>query len=190
MKESGMAGKFVLEAVTARWVRCRETSAHDPGPKRWKGVLAEIDQISGDYAKRIYYENLIKQANLDATAYGYVASVARDLESDLRQAQLLLGVAPLLTGKDAAVQTFFDAVATIESDYERGRVLKTVLKQGTPSRAVLVLVAGSTKAISSDYEKAGVLKGVAASYLDDPTLREVFFQTIGSIESDYERRGV
>ena len=99
-------------------------------------------------------------------------------------------MAPLLTGKEAAIQPFFDAVATIKSDYEHSRVLKTLLKDATPSRAVLVLVASSTKNISSDYEKAGVLKRVAAVYLDDPTLRDIFFQTIATIASDYERRGV
>jgi hypothetical protein len=155
------------------------------------GVLAEIDQISGDYAKRRYYEALIKQANLDATALRDVLrQVARDISSDYEQAQLLMGVAPMLTGKEAAIQPFFDAVATIKSDYEHSRVLQAVLKQGSPSRALLVLVASSTKAISSDYEKAGVLKGVAAAYLDDPTLRDLFFQTVSSIDSDYERRGV
>ena len=155
------------------------------------GVLAEIDQIPGDYAQRRYYQELIKQANLDAAALRDVLKqVAVNISSDYEQAQLLIAVAPMLTGKDAAIQPFFDAVATIRSDYEHSRVLKTLLKESTPSRAVLVLVASSTKDISSDYEKAGVLKRVADVYLDDPTLREIFFQTVTSIRSDYERRGV
>ena len=120
-------------------------------------MLAEIDQIPGDYAKRRYYEALIKQANLDANALRDVLrQVARNISSDYEQTQLLIGVAPMLTGKEQAIQPFFDAVATIKSDYEHSRVLKTLLKQGTPSRAVLVLVAASTKNITSDYE-AGVL---------------------------------
>src|SRR5215203_1291288 len=155
------------------------------------GVLAEIEQINSDYAKRRYYEWLIKQAHLDATALrDMLRQVARDISSDYEQAQLLIGVAPMLTGKEQAIQPFFDAVATIKSDYEHSNVLKTLLKQGAPNRAVLILVASSTKSIASDYEKAGVLKRVAAVYLDDPTLRETFFQTIASISSDYERRGV
>ena len=155
------------------------------------GVLAEIRQINGSYGKRRYYQELLKQANLDATGLRDVLKQAGgDINSDYEQAQLLIAVAPMLTGKDAAIQPFFDAVATIKSDYEHSRVLKTLLNAGTPSRPVLVLVASSTKAISSDYEKANVLKRVAAVYLDDPTLREVFFQTVASIGSDYERRGV
>jgi methylphosphotriester-DNA--protein-cysteine methyltransferase len=193
LDERGKAwlAKFVLDAVRQGGFDADKRVRKILAQKGVAGVLAEIDQISGDYAKRVYYEQLIKQANLEATALRDVLrQTARDISSDYEQAQVLLAVAPLLTGKDAAIQTFFDAVATIESDYERSRVLQTVLKQSAPSRAVLVLVAGSTKSISSDYEKAGVLKGVAAVYLDDPTLRELFFQTVGSIESDYERRGV
>ena len=183
--------KFVLDAVRQGGFDAERRVKKILSQRGVAGVLAEIDQITGDYAKRIYFEQLIKQGNLDATALRDVLrQMARDISSDYEQAQLLTAVAPMLTGKEAAVQPFFDAVATIKSDYERSQVLKKILKQGTPSRALLVLVASSTKDISSDYEKAGVLKGVAAVYLDDPTLRELFFQTIASIGSDYERRGV
>ena len=182
--------KFVLDAVRQGGIDADKRVQKILSQRGVSGVLAEIEQISGDYAKRRYYEELIKQANLNATQLRDVLRQIRNIASDYEVAQLLIGVAPMLTGKEAAIQPFFDAVATINSDYERSRVLQTVLKQGTPSRALLVLIATSTKNISSDYEKAGVLKKVAASYLDDPTLRDVFFQTVASIESDYERRGV
>jgi hypothetical protein len=191
--ESGKAwlAKFVLDAVRQGGFDAEKRVRTLLAQRGVSGVLAEIGQISGDYAKRVYYEQLIKQSNLDATALrDILRQMAREISSDYEQAQLLIGVAPMLTGKEAAIQPFFDAVSTIKSDYEHSRVLKAVLKQGTPSRALLVLIASSTKSISSDYEKAGVLKGVATVYLDDPTLRELFFQTVTSIESDYERRGV
>ena len=124
-------------------------------------MLAEIDQISGDWAKRIYYEHLLKQANLDGNGLRDVLrQMARNISSDYEQAQLLTAVAPMLTGKEAALQPFFDAVATIKSDYERGRVLKTIMKQDTPSSALLVLVASATQTISSDYERRGVLSAL------------------------------
>ena len=183
--------KFVLDAVRQGGFDAEKRVRTILAQRGVPGVLAEIEQISSDYARRVYYEHLFKQANLDANALrDALRQMARDISSDYEQAQLLTAVAPMLTGKEAAIQPYFDAVATIKSDYERSRVLKTILKQGTPSRALLVLVASSTRSISSDYEKAGVLKGVAGVYLDDPTLRETFFQTIASIDSDYERRGV
>ena len=189
-KARSWLAKFVLDAVRQGGIDAEKRVQRILAQRGVSGVLAEIEQISGDYAKRRYYQELIKQANLDATQLRDVLRQMRTISSDYEVAQLLIGVAPMLTGKEAAIQPFFDAVATIKSDYEHSRVLQTLLKQGTPSRALLVLIASSTKSISSDYEKAGVLKKVAASYLDDPTLRDTFFQTVASIESDYERRGV
>ena len=154
------------------------------------GVLAEIDQIQGDYAKRLYFEALVKFGNLNtATLQDVLHKMAAQISSDYEQAQLLIGVAPTLVGKEPAVPAFFEAVATIKSDYERGRVLKTVLQKNPASHTLLLHVANSTTSIKSDYEKSGVLKEVAAMYLDDASLRGVFFQSIDSIHSDYERRG-
>jgi uncharacterized protein YeeX (DUF496 family) len=156
-----------------------------------QGVLQEIDQIKSDYAKRHYFEALLRHGKLDEkTLQSTLAQAARQISSDYEQAQLLLGVAPVLTGKDAATPAFFQAVASIDSDYERSRVLKTLLKRVEPSKELLTQIATATKEIDSDYEKAGVLKAVAAVYLDDAALRGVFFQTVNTISSDYEHRRV
>ena len=152
------------------------------------GVLAEIDQIQGDWAKRIYYEQLLKQANLDATALRDVLrQMARNISSDYEQAQLLTAVAPMLTGKEAALQPFFDAVATIKSDYERGRVLKTIMKQDTPSSALLVLVASSTKTISSDYERRGVLSALVKTKNHSEEVLRILLDSAAAMSSDYEK---
>ena len=152
------------------------------------GVLAEIEQISGDYAKRRYYQELIKQANLNAAGLRDVLrQVARDISSDYEQAQLLIAVAPMLTGKDAAIQPFFDAVATIKSDYEHSRVLKTLVKDGTPNSAVLVLVASSTKSISSNYERRGVLTAVARTKNQSEEVLRLLLDSAAEFSSDYEK---
>ncbi len=156
-----------------------------------QGVLQEIDQIKSDYAKRHYFEALLKHGKLDEKALqSTLAQAARQINSDYEQAQLLIGVAPVLAGRNSATPAFFQGVNTIASDYERARVLKTLLKRVEPNKELLTQVATSTKSITSDYEKAGVLKAVAAVYLDDATLRGIFFQTVNSIDSDYEHRRV
>ncbi|HKY45885.1 MAG TPA: hypothetical protein VJM50_22535 [Pyrinomonadaceae bacterium] len=152
------------------------------------GVLAEIRQINGSYGKRRYYQELIKQANLDATALRDVLrQVAVDISSDYEQAQLLIAVAPMLTGKEAAIQPFFDAVATIKSDYEHSRVLKTLVKEGTPSSAVLVLATSSTKNISSDYERRGVLTAVARTKNQSEEVLRLLLDSAAELSSDYEK---
>jgi hypothetical protein len=155
------------------------------------GVLEEIALISGDYAKGLYFRALIRNGDLNTAALENVLrAAARQISSDYEQAQLLIGVAAVVMGKQGALPAFFEATATIKSDYEHKRVLTALLKNETPSRDVLVRIAKSAARMSSDYEKANVLKSVASVYLDDRELRNVFFQTLETIESDYEHRGV
>ncbi|HSE25101.1 MAG TPA: hypothetical protein VLB68_25800 [Pyrinomonadaceae bacterium] len=156
-----------------------------------KAVLAEIDLIHSDYAKRLYFQSLIKHGVLDvAGVQDLLRQAARQISSDYEQAELLVAIAPIMVGKEGATTAYFSAVNTINSDYEHGRVLTAVLKTLPANRELLIQVAESTKTIHSDYEKAGVLKRAAGAYVDDPALRKVFFQTISSIESDYEHRSV
>ena len=151
-------------------------------------VLAEINQISGDWAKRIYYEHLLKQANLDGNGLRDVLrQMARNISSDYEQAQLLTAVAPMLTGKESALQPYFDAVATIKSDYERGRVLKTTMKQDTPSSALLVLVASATQTISSDYERRGVLTALVRTKNQSEEVLRLLLDSASAMSSDYEK---
>jgi hypothetical protein len=155
------------------------------------GVLEEIALISGEYAKRIYFQALIKNGNLNtADLQNVLRQAARQISSDYEQAQLLIGVAEVLTGKEVAIPAFFEATATIKSDYEHKRVLIALLKNNSPSHEVLVQIARSATGMSSDYEKANVLKTFAAVHLDDKELRELFFQAVDTIKSDYEHRGV
>ena len=183
--------KIVLNAVRQSGIDADkrvQTIMHQRG---LTGVLDEIALISSDYAKGIYFKALIKNGNLNAAALQKVLrEAARQISSDYEQAQLLIGIAPILTGKEAALPAFFEAVATIKSDYEHKRVLTALLKDGTPSHEVLIQIAKSAVRMSSDYEKANVLKSVATVYLEDSELRTAFFQTVATIESDYEHRGV
>jgi hypothetical protein len=180
--------KFVLDAVRQGGLDAEKRVKTILGQRGVSGVLAEIDQISGDWAKRIYYQHLLKQANLDATALRDVLrQMARNISSDYEQAQLLTTVAPLLTGKEGAIQPFFDAIATIKSDYERSRVLKMLLKQESPSSALLVLVASATKSISSDYERRGVLTALVKTKNQSEEVLRLLLDSAAAMSSDYEK---
>ena len=180
--------KFVLEAVRQGGFDAEKRVKTILAQRGVSGVLAEIDLIHGDYAKRHYFEQLFKQTNLDATAIRDVLHrMARDISSDYEQAQLLTAIAPRLTGKEIAIQPFFDAVATIKSDYEHSRVLKTILKQEAPSSALLVLVASSTKAISSDYERRGVLTALVKTRNQSEEVLRLLLDSATEMSSDYEK---
>ena len=184
-------GKIVLQAVRQGAIDADKRVQTLLRQRGVSGVLDEIKLISGDYAKRRYFDALIKNGHLDASQLQNVLQEAtRQISSDYEQAQLLIAAAGVLTGKETAAPAFFEATGTIKSDYERKRVLTALLKQGNPSSDLLVQIATSAASMSSDYEKANVLKEVAAAYLDDSTLTKVFFQTVKTIESDYEHHGV
>ena len=181
--------KFVLEAVRQGGFDAEKRVQRILAQRGVAGMLAEINLVGSDYAQRRYYETLIKQATLDGGALRDVLrQVARDISSDYEQAQLLIGVAPMVTGKDAAIQPFFDAVATINSDYERSRVLKTIMTQNaSPSSAVLVLVASSTKTISSDYERRGVLSALVKTKNQSEEVLRLLLDSAAAMSSDYEK---
>jgi hypothetical protein len=155
------------------------------------GVLEEISLVRGDYAKRMYFESLIKNNQLNTSAMQSVfAQAARQISSDYEQAELLIHAVALITDKSEALPSYFEAVATIKSDYEHRRVLSTLLKKGATRNDLLLSVVRSAASISSDYEKATLLKEAAAFGLQDSALVSAFFQATNAIRSDYEHRGV
>jgi hypothetical protein len=155
------------------------------------GVLEEISLSKGDYAKRLYFEALLKNRNLNASSLQSVlGEAARQIASDYDQAKVLMAALEVIADKDEALPAFFEAVATIKSDYERRGVLSAMLKKSAGNREVLLRVVKSAAALSSDYEKAIVLKEAATFALEDGALAAAFFQTVGTIRSDYEHRGV
>ena len=155
------------------------------------GVLEEISLVRGDYAKRRYFEALIKTGQLNAAALQSVfGQAARQISSDYEQAELLIGAAPLVSDKSEALPAYFEAIATIKSDYEHRRVLSTLLKKGGTGGGLLLSVVRSAARISSDYEKATLLKEAAAFNLQDAALVTALFQATDTINSDYEHRRV
>ncbi len=180
--------KFVLDAVRQGGIDAEKRVSTILAQRGVAGVLAEIQQINGDYAQRIYYQHLLKQANLNAAALrDILRQMATDISSDYEQAQLLITVAPMLTGKDTAIQPFFDAVATIKSDYERSQVIKKIVDQGTPSSALLVLAASATKSISSDYERRGVLTALVRTKNQSEEVLRLLLESATEMSSDYEK---
>ena len=152
------------------------------------GVLAEVAEIEGDYAKRIYYDELLKETSLSAgVRQKALRAAARDMRSDYERAQLLLHAADNFLRTDALVPTYFEAVDQIGSDYERRRVLTAVLHNATLSQTARRRLLQSAAAISSDYEKATLLITAAPAYTNDISLRAAFDVTVNTINSDHER---
>ncbi|MDT7603523.1 MAG: hypothetical protein QOF61_1520 [Acidobacteriota bacterium] len=153
-----------------------------------RAVVEEIAHIEGDYARRIYFDELLKIGNMrDEELRDAIGNASRSIRSDYERAQLLLHVSDVFLAKDTLVPPFFEALSRIGSDYEHHRVLSGALKRTDLSREALVSLARSTAAIGSDYEKASFLIEAASRYQVDERLREAFRQAMQTIGSDYER---
>jgi hypothetical protein len=152
------------------------------------GVLAEISEIEGSWAKRIYFAELLKSAKLDAaTVRQILAQAGKEIDSDFELASLLTGASDRLLLDDSTRQAYYDAAKSIGSDFEMGRVYAAALKQGAVSPQLMASLLEASTAIGSDFEHARLLlQAVQLQSIEGP-VRAPFFKAVGAIESSFER---
>ena len=150
------------------------------------GVLTEIGLISGSWAEKVYYTELLN-LNLSADARRQALEQAsRDLTSDYEMATLLISQSDTLLADAVTRKAFFDAARSIESDYEMRRVFSTGLKNAPVEPALLSPLLEAARGIDSDYELASLLVQLVKQQSIDPA-RASFFATLETVGSDYER---
>ena len=151
-------------------------------------VLEEIAVINGDYAKRIYFQALLKNESLSRNDLQKVlASLKTQIISDHEKANLLKQTAELFLNESTVSAGFFQAVSSITSDYERRLTLSDVVKRRSLSTQVLEQVLETAITISSDYEKATFFLEASNLYTGETRLRTAFLRAVETIKSDHER---
>ena len=153
-------------------------------------VFRELALLSGDYARRRYFEVLFKTApSLSESDTRRALEVAGTMESDYELAETLIAIGKVgrMGGSSAA---YLRAVKNIESDYEARRVINALLKTTTPDTEAMELLLEVAGKIESDYELAELLLAVSGRGLSSSEARDSFFKAVSTIESDYERRRV
>jgi hypothetical protein len=152
------------------------------------GVLEEISQIKSDYAKRIYFEELMTQATLDAgTGQRLIQQATREVSSDYEKARILTKAGELFLDNEAVRATYLQGVNSISSDYEKSRVLQGLLKRSDLSRETIGQIIQATSLISSDYEKTRTLMAVVALGAKDEATYKALLEAAKSVSSDYEK---
>jgi hypothetical protein len=151
-------------------------------------LLREIELIQGSYAKKVYYAELLKSAELDpATARRVLEQAAREITSDYELASLLIEGSAQLVRDEATRTAYLQAAQTLESDYEQNRVLTNLVKRGSMTPALLGGVLETSQDLESDYEAASLLVTLVERYPIDDTSRQAFFAAVADIDSSYER---
>lgn len=153
-----------------------------------KGLIEEISHIEGDYARRIYFEELLKVEGLDTAALtSAMRGASRQISSDYERAQLLLHVADIYLNRSELLPIYFEAADRITSDYEHRRVLSAALKKNKLGQEALLKMLKSSAVIKSDYEKATFLIEAAQLFAGETRLRSAFLEVVETIDSDHER---
>lgn len=152
------------------------------------GVLDEIGQLKSDYVKRIYFDELFAQGQLDAdNARQALRLAGTEISSDYEKAQLLVKMSESYLGNAEMRAIYLEGVNTIGSDYERGRALSALLKKGELSRDNVLFAIKSTASMKSDYEQAQLLIKIASGFALDQAAQTAYLASVGSIDSDYEK---
>jgi len=152
------------------------------------GVIREISQLTGDYVKRIYFDELFKNGNLsDEMVRQVLRQAATEINSDYEKAQLLIKISESYLHNDSQRAIYLEGVNTIHSDYEKGRTLSALIKRGELSRESLTFLLRSAATISSDYERAQLLIKVADGFAFDDSARAAYMDAVATIGSDYEK---
>jgi hypothetical protein len=153
-------------------------------------VLGEIARLSGDHARRRYFEALFEATpSLSEGETRRALEIAGQMDSDFEVAQTLIAIAK--TGKvGGGSAAYLQAVRNIESDFETRRVLTALLKATTPDAEAMTLLLGVADNIESDFELAQLLVEVSSRGLATSTTRDAYFKAVSTIESDFERRRV
>jgi hypothetical protein len=151
-------------------------------------VLEEISSISGEYAKRLYFQAAFKDESLSrADRQKVLAALGVQITSDHEKSNILKSTADMFLSDSSLASAFFQTIATIKSDYEHRGALSALLKRKSLSEHVLSELLTSAAAISSDHEKATFLLEASDLYSGDTGLRSAFLKTVETIKSDHER---
>jgi len=154
------------------------------------GVLAEISQIEGSWAKRVYFNELLKTPLDAAAARQALVQAGREIDSDFELATLLIQASDKLLVDDGTRQAYFDAARTIQSDFEMHRTYAAALKRGPVSPSLLASLLTASRDIDSDFEEASLLIEVAKLQPLDNTTRAPFFDALATVSSDFEHHRV
>ena len=151
-------------------------------------VLAEIDQLSSDYAVRQYSAAISKQKTLNTEQVSALIDRLAVIEGDHDIAQALLAIADHQSLKDAATLKLLAAAEKIDSDYEKRRVLSAMTTRplsGDAASAAIALLSS----IESDHDIRVSAEGLLSQEtLSDEHAAELVSVATAEIDSDHDLR--
>ncbi len=152
-------------------------------------VLAEISKISGDRVARIYFEQLLAQAELSGDELARaLRQMAREVGSDHEMRQLMRAVPTSATAAGATADAWLAAARSIGSDHEQRQTLTDFLERPDFDPAGFEALLDAASDVSNDFELAALLVDVVERYPETDALPRSFVRALNTIGSDFELR--
>jgi hypothetical protein len=154
------------------------------------GVLAEIDLLGGDYARRLYLAALIDSARFDTTSIRPVLDrVGRLMKSNHDRRVVLELIAARVTLDRQGAAAYVQAMTTMTSDYEQRQALSALTKsQGAAVDGDTLLPALAH--MTSTYDKRIVLQDILERGTVSIEAKRTVLAAVAGMRSDYDRRQV
>lgn len=154
------------------------------------GVLSEVHEITGDYAKSAYLDALLGEPGMAPdSVHMILKSGTGELTSDYYKAGFLKHVAQL-SHDETTNAAIASAAGTVSSDYYKNELLASVLASSGSNDAIARQAVVAAGGMESDYYRAGILLNVLGrANQTDASLMSI----IGSADhltSDYYRAAV
>lgn len=152
-------------------------------------LLDEIDLIEGDYARRIYLDQLFHLATLTPQQIDRAFKQAAAIASDYELRGALQAAFETQTLPEQARLAALQAATSIESDFELAELLVAASDDNTPLGGE-TLAAWNTarRGIESDFEKRRVLTALLEQNDDSPATIAIALDAAREIESDFDAR--
>ena len=153
------------------------------------GVLDEMANTDGDYAKRTAVEHLLKIAQLDkAQTARIVAFATDDMSGDYERSQLLQALLKHKLIEPALQLSYIAAVQKMSGDYERRQALAALAETGKLTVEAQKAIYTIGKSVSSSYDRAELIGGVARQYGLSAETAPEFTAAAETMDSDYDLR--
>lgn len=153
------------------------------------GVLNEIGEIGSHWIQRLYFEQLMAQADpTPVELERALRRLGREIGSDHEMGRALAAVPTRSLEEGPAARAFAAAAGTIGSDHALRQVLSTHFRDPGLSAAACEILLGTAESIGSDYELAALLVDLAESTPEDRPLPAGYARALREIGTDFEMR--
>jgi hypothetical protein len=183
--------RLLPEVASSAGVGARARARRLVNQRGASAVVSEMSRFSSNSVKRLYAEELFRQAASDPELLRQLPQrVLGQITSNGEKANLLIKHADLYLNAGSAADAYFEAVGTLSSSGERRRVVSALMKRPDLSDENLLRVLRAVGGINSSGEKAGFLLEFSSRFVHNAAVAPSFYETVNSIGSGGERARV